>query len=210
MVPQLLYHTIGKLRERFGDGLRIRVFSNGKAIYNSPDRIKEKAQQLVDLGADELQLSDDRWHFAAGIDQKKLYSVRDVVEEAGIPLKVRYFHLDKAVPIERGADLPDDQIDIKPCINQGYDPKKPFLFLDELGNVYVCPVLITPPVGNLIDDDWSSMVPDLENELQQALLVGDIAKAAEIHLGSDKNLDHILFMIEEKGACKTCEHLFQN
>jgi len=197
----LLYYTIEKFRGKFGRNFNLRVLTNGVAFYDSPQTIIKEAGTLEELGADNIRVSLDEFHFVGGADERKLLSIGQILGEADHPLKVSYLSLDNAVAVGNAERLPEGKKQIRRCMNKSDCVDHPYLFTDINGNVYTCPWRITPPLGNLLEETLSNMYAEA-NELQQRILVGDISSI----VGAN---EHFKTIQRVKGECMVCKEIFR-
>ena len=197
---ELFYYTIQRFRQRFPEA-EIRANSNGVAFYRDRDTIIQEADKLYSLGVKRLRISLDKFHEDGGADLEKVASIKDILEEIRHPLDVKYMSLTQALAIGNAEDLPEEQKEIKNCMNHPECLDNPYFFTDIKGNLYTCCWRLIPPIGNLFQSRLRDLYINM-NEMQRKLLSGKVKFLA--------TNPHLLKVAEDLGECMLCKEVFRN
>lgn len=196
----LFYHTISRFRQRFGEGIEVRVNTNGVAFYKDRDSIIREADLLHSLGVNRIRVSLDKFHELGGANLNRVRAIGEVLESIGHPLEVRYLSLTQALAIGTAEGLQESQKEKRNCMNTPSCLDNPYFFTDIRGDVYTCCWRLIPSIGNLLTSRLGAMVAGL-SEMQKKILAGDVK-----HLATTVPLAKIM---EEKGECMLCKEVFQ-
>lgn len=200
LVKNLLEYTIIKIREKFPNIL-IELESNG--IYLYTNNAKNILEHLKNIGVNSIRFSLDPFHEEGGVD---LQRVRDLKKyESDKTPVIKFLIQEKALALGKGKSLPSNKIAHMNCMNSEKTIKKTYFFLDINGNVYICTWKCIPALGNIYEEDFSTILKKLNTPFFKNILCGKILEAINI---IDKNADN-KNIIKEHGQCYLCEKTFR-
>ena len=96
---KILYHIIDYSRKRFGDSHKIRISTNGVAMYETDLSIESELCKLSEHRVNELMISIDSYHIDAGVNRDRLLRISEIAIEKSLPIKVRYLNIGKGTRI---------------------------------------------------------------------------------------------------------------
>lgn len=197
LVRDLLEYTIKVLKTKLPE-VKIEIESNGIYLYNNDT--KKILEYCKSIGVDSIRFSLDPFHRDGGVDLEKVKNIKNY-ESENTPV-IRFLIQDKALALGKGAKLSkSEQIQMN-CMNSKKTEFEPYLFLDIHGNVYMCAWKCIPSIGNLINDEFSDIENNLNNEFNKLILTGRIEEA----IAYKKNLDteELKKLSLKNGQCYLC------
>lgn len=203
LVKTLLLHTIKKIKEK-DSSIKIELESNGQYLYNSSD-IKNVLIELKNIGVDSIRFSDDLFHSEGGIDLDKVRDLKKYESEE-TPI-IKFLVQNKVLGIGNATKLDKKYIEKRYCMNSKNTINNPYLFLDINGNVYICTWKNIPPLGNLIDDDFDTIIQNMKNDFFKLILQGKVLDAINM---IDNNKEYNTNIANNDGECVLCYKIFKS
>ena len=198
---ELLLSTIQKIKEK-NSAIKIQLESNGIYLYKEGIKAKEELVSLKEMGVESIRFSDDPFHASGGVDLEKVRALKELEDES-TPV-IQYLIQDKALAIGRAKNLEEEKLKQGNCMNHKDTPNNPYLFLDVEGNVYICTWKCIPPIGNMIKEDFSTVIERLKEPFNEHILKGEILEAINLINKEDTNSNYI----EKNGQCSLCMKTF--
>lgn len=202
LVKDLLYFAIDLIKNK-NPNIMIGVESNGKYFYikNNP---YEELIKLKDHGVDFIRFSDDIFHKDGGIDLTKVLELKKY-ENNKTP-KIKFLKQDTAVPIGEAEKLPDKYKAKSNCMNNIDTEINPYIFVDVNGDANLCTWKCIPSIGNMMNNDFSTIENALKDTFNNYILKGDIENAIAYRTGKD--IEEITKESLANGQCSLCiKHL---
>lgn len=204
LIKELLYYTINKIKE-INSNIIIGLESNGIYLYNNLDNAKMELKELKNAGVDFIRFSDDPFHAMGGVNLNKVRALKKL-ESKETPI-IKYLVQDKAVPLGNAKKLKDEYKATANCMNKKTSLENPYLFIDITGLVYTCAWKCVPSLGNILIDNFESIINNLSNNFNNLILSGDIENA--ISLITKENINTLKKISSEKGQCALCIKYFE-
>lgn len=199
LVKDILEYSI-KLIKETNPNISIGLESNGIYLYNNLERCRKKLKNLKEMGVEFIRFSDDPFHEKGGVNLSKVRELKEL-ENSQTPI-IKFLIQDKAVPIGRAKELSENSILHANCMNKESTKENPYLFLDISGNVFTCAWKCVPSVGNILKDDWETIVKNLSDNCNQLILTGKIENAISSLTG--KNTEDLKVKSAKNGQCSLC------
>ena len=109
---------------------------------------------------------------------------------------------DKVLKIGKAKQLNNECLEKRNCMNTKDTLKTPYLFLDVHGNVSICTWKCIPFLGNLINEDFSTIETRLQDNFFKLMLEGKIEEAIAYKEGC--NIKILKKESKKNGQCYLC------
>ena len=203
LVRDLLYFAIKAVHEK-NPSIEIGVETNGIWLYNNPDKVQAEFEELKSAGVSFVRFSDDVFHAQGGVDLDKVRALKEF-ENENTP-KIKYLVQTSAFGIGRAESLPEELKGKNNCMNTENSLQNPYLFLDVDGKVFTCAWKCCPSIGNMITDDWNTIVDAMDEKINKLILQGKIEEAVQQSINLD--IEKCREIAEKEGQCKLCYNAF--
>ena len=201
---ELLHYSIRRVKE-LRPNAEVGVESNGIYLYNNLIEAKNELKVLKELGVSFMRFSDDVFHEQGGVNLEKVRNLKQLEDEDTPTIK--FLVQDTALAIGKAKNLPEEQKAVMNCMNSEKSLENPYLFLDIDGNVFICAWKCSPAIANIFNDNWQTLVSQLESNLNKLILAGKIEEA--VNLVEPNNAELNLQYSKEKGQCMLCNKVFK-
>ena len=201
----VMYYTISIARHIFDPNLVIRICTNGKYFYETDQSIVNELLKLDDYGVNELLISTDKYHFAAGIDSSRLQRISEICLSMNKRIKVKFLDIGNGAPIGEFKERKKEKIDKKECLNRNYNIFRPYLFSATDGDVFLCAYRGIPKIGTLKTDSWKTIAQNILGQYE--FLSGNIISTIVKQEGTS---DTIYELYQKYGECYLCQKYYWN
>ncbi len=197
-VQKLLFYTIKKIKDK-NNNINIELESNGIYLYKN-ENPKKILTELKNMGVDYIRFSDDPFHKDGGVDLNKVRDLKKL-ESSDTPI-IKFLIQDKVLKIGKAKQLNNEYLEKRNCMNTKNTLKTPYLFLDVHGNVSICTWKCIPFLGNLINEDFSTIENRLQDIFFKLMLEGKVEEAIAYKDGC--NIKALKKESKKNGQCYLC------